>query len=86
MKYPLALLCSAALMSTAALANDDTRSSEKPSTFETLDKNSDGQLSQEELAGTALASSFDQLDGNSDGQVSKREFQRNTKSKPKSNY
>jgi hypothetical protein len=86
MKLPLVLLCSAALAPAAALADDTTRSGEKPGTFESLDKNSDGQLSQEELSGTALASSFDQLDGNSDGAVSKREFQRNTQSKPKRDY
>ncbi len=87
MKYPLALLCAAALTSTAAFAEEDSRSGGKEtSTFDKLDKDADGQLSQEELSGTALSDNFDRLDGNSDGYVSKREFQRNTSSRPKSSY
>lgn len=85
MKYPLLLLCVAALASTPALSQDETTSKDKqPGTFASLDKDSDGQLSQDELASTGLASSFTELDGNSDGFVSKREFRRNTRSKPAS--
>jgi hypothetical protein len=78
MKYQLVLVCSAALISGAALANDD-KASGKAGTFETLDTDSDGKLSQEEVAGNdGVASNFAALDGNSDGFISKREFRRNT--------
>jgi Ca2+-binding EF-hand superfamily protein len=81
MKYQIILLASAALVSAAALADDredkDTRGAS--STFEMLDKDSDGKLSEEEVAGNdKLSGSFDRLDSNDDGFVSKREFRRNT--------
>jgi Ca2+-binding EF-hand superfamily protein len=84
MKKPFVLLCSAALISTAALAhaNDENASRDKQGTFASLDKDSDGRLTQDELASTPLSGSFSELDGNSDGYVSKGEFRRNTRSKP----
>lgn len=85
MKYSL-VLCSAALMTTAAIstafANDENASKDKQGTFASLDKDSDGRLTQEELSGTGLSGSFSELDGNSDGYISKGEFRRNTRSKP----
>ena len=85
MKYQIILLASAALVSTAAMAGDDEskHSKGKTTVFETLDKDADGKLTQEELSGNeALSASFSRLDGDKDGFVSKREFQRNTVRKP----
>lgn len=78
MKYQLILLSSVALLSAPAFAEDD-KSGKSASTFEMLDKDSDGKLTQEEVAGNeSLAANFGRLDSNSDGVVSKREFRRNT--------
>jgi Ca2+-binding EF-hand superfamily protein len=83
MKQALALLSSLALLSVAAAddrtADDDKSQRGATNTFQTLDADSDGKLSKEEVAGNdALSGSFDRLDSNSDGFVSKREFRRNT--------
>ena len=87
MKSPLLVLCSAALFSTAALANDRETSNDKKDSFATLDTDSDGKLSKEEAAGSAsLTASFSMIDGNSDGYISKGEFRRNTMPKSKSDY
>jgi Ca2+-binding EF-hand superfamily protein len=78
MKYQIILLASAALFAAAAIAGDD-KAKGATSTFEALDKDADGKLSQEEVSGNdSLAGNFDRLDSNSDGFVSKREFRRNT--------
>jgi Ca2+-binding EF-hand superfamily protein len=93
MKTGLVLLFSAALLSTAALADDkpDAQSDAKGSSaiFKTLDADGDGKISKSEAeSNQSFANSFDKLDGNSDGFVTKREFQRNTRTRPKtiSNY
>lgn len=87
MKTRIILLCSAALLSSAALANEaanDTDAKGAGATFKALDTDGDGKLSKDEAAAnTQLSASFDKLDGNSDGFVSKREFQRNTMPRPK---
>jgi Ca2+-binding EF-hand superfamily protein len=84
MKKPLILLCTAAMLSTAAMAGDPDASDSKKDAFEQLDADSDGQLSKEEASGSSsLSASFTMIDKNSDGYISKGEFRRNTM--PKSN-
>ena len=84
MKTRLILLCSAALMTTAALADDNMENRNGGDTFSALDADGDGKISKEEAATNEhFAASFDRLDGNSDGYVSKREFRRNTMKRPK---
>lgn len=78
MKSNLIILCAAALLSTAAMANE-TESSEKKGTFASLDADGDGKLSREEASTHAgLASNFTAIDGNSDGFITEREYRRNT--------
>jgi Ca2+-binding EF-hand superfamily protein len=85
MKNQMVLLCSAALLCTAALAGEEKSNEGASATFETLDADADGKLSRDEVAGNStLSGNFAALDGNSDGFVSKREFQRNTMPKPRS--
>jgi Ca2+-binding EF-hand superfamily protein len=87
MKTRIILMCSAALLTSAALANDeandmDTKGSS--GSFASLDADGDGKLSKDEAAANDhIAASFDKLDGNSDGYVTKREFRRNTMHRPK---
>lgn len=85
MKTPLILFCSA-LLSTAALAEDTPSSGDSgkdKSMFATLDTDSDGQLSKDEVAASSsLASSFSTIDGNADGYISKKEFRRKVRTKP----
>lgn len=84
MKYQIILLCSAALASGAALADDKSMRS-ADDTFKELDQDSDGKISQAEAeANASLSSNFDKLDGNSDGYVTKREYHRNTMPKDRS--
>jgi Ca2+-binding EF-hand superfamily protein len=86
MKTGLILLCSAALFSTAVLADDksDTDSRGTSDAFKTLDADGDGKVSKAEAAvNEHFANSFDKLDGNSDGYVTKREWQRNPMPRPK---
>jgi Ca2+-binding EF-hand superfamily protein len=84
MKPAFVLLCSAALLSTAALADEKTDSKSGGAAFKTLDADGDGKISKEEAAANEhFAAGFDRLDGNSDGYVTKREFQRNTMHRPK---
>ena len=84
MKTRLILLCSAALLTSAALADDKTDTKSGGDTFTTLDADGDGKISKEEAATNEhFAATFDRLDGNSDGFVSKREFRRNTMKRPK---
>lgn len=86
MKTRLMVLCSAALISTAAMAAqaEETNSrSDKKDMFANLDADSDGQLSKDEVAThSGLADSFSMIDRNSDGYISKGEFRRNVRSKP----
>lgn len=87
MRYQIILLASTALFAAAAVADDrdDKDGSSATSTFEMLDKDSDGKLSQEEVSGNdTLSGSFERLDSNDDGFVSKREFRRNTMKRPAS--
>ena len=88
MKTRLIVLCSAALLSTAALAAEDGKSQSNSSdTFASLDADSDGKVSKEEASGhEAIVNSFDRLDRDRDGFVSKKEFRRNTMPKPKPSY
>lgn len=87
MKSPLIVICSAALLSTAAVANDPETAKDAKDNFATLDTDSDGKLSKDEAAGSAsLSSNFTMIDRNSDGYISKGEFRRNTMPKPKSDY
>jgi Ca2+-binding EF-hand superfamily protein len=84
MKYQIILLCSAAVASSAALADEKSMASAND-TFKELDQDSDGKISQAEAqANTTIANSFTTLDGNSDGFVTKREYRRNTMPKAKS--
>jgi Ca2+-binding EF-hand superfamily protein len=87
MKTGLVLLCSAALLSTAALADDKPDAKAAGGVFQALDADGDGKISKSEAeSNQSFASSFDKLDGNSDGFVTKREYQRNTRTKPKPSY
>lgn len=88
MKSPLVLLCSAALLSTAALAAEDTQpSNTKTDSFASLDADGDGKVSKDEAAGhEEIVNAFDKLDRDRDGFVTKREFRRNTMPKPKPSY
>jgi Ca2+-binding EF-hand superfamily protein len=88
LKPHLALLCSAALLSTAALADDDTQRTKASSdSFAALDADGDGKVSKDEAAGHEdIVNSFDRLDRDRDGFVTKREFRRNTMPKPKPSY
>jgi Ca2+-binding EF-hand superfamily protein len=84
MKTKLVTLCSAILLSTAfaASAEDADKPKDRKDRFATLDADSDGQLSKEEVAGSsALSGSFTMIDRNSDGFISEREFRRNTRAK-----
>ena len=84
MKTSLILLCSAALLSSAVLADDKMESKSSGDTFKSLDTDNDGKISKEEAAANEhFAAGFDRLDGNSDGYVTKREFNRNTMKRPK---
>lgn len=85
MRNQIILLASAALVAAAVVAGEGEKHSEKPtSTFEMLDKNSDGMLSREEIAGHhSLTSNFTMLDSDNDGLVSRNEFKRNTRGKSK---
>jgi Ca2+-binding EF-hand superfamily protein len=84
MKIPVMLLCGAALVSTAALADDRSNTKESGDTFKALDTDNDGKISKEEAsANQHFSNTFDKLDGNSDGYITKREFQRNTMRRPK---
>ena len=79
MKIPVMLLCTAALLSSTALADDRSNAKESGDTFKALDADNDGKISKEEAsANEHFANSFDKLDANSDGYITKREFQRNT--------
>lgn len=87
MKTRLIVLCSAALLSTAALAEDEPRQSNSSDAFSSLDADSDGKVSKEEASGhESIVNNFDRLDRDGDGFVSKREFRRNTMPKPKPSY
>jgi len=87
MKYQLIVLCSAALASTAALAEDPDRTKGSGDLFVTLDSDSDGKVSKEEAAAnTSFASNFSALDKDSDGFVTKKEFRRNTMPQSKPQY
>lgn len=82
MKSTVFACFSIALLTTVAAANDPDASRPK-STFDTLDTDSDGQLSKEEVAASSsLSSSFTMIDRNSDGYISKGEFRRNVRTKP----
>jgi hypothetical protein len=81
--FKLVALCSAALLSTGAIAEDPDRTKGSGGLFETLDADSDGKVTKEEAAAnSSFADSFAALDGNSDGVVTKREYRRNTMKKP----
>jgi Ca2+-binding EF-hand superfamily protein len=84
MKTQLILICSAALLAPAAMAEDADSSDDKHDMFTTLDADSDGKLSKEEAAGhSGVASNFISIDRNSDGFISEGEFRRNVRPKPK---
>jgi Ca2+-binding EF-hand superfamily protein len=79
MKYALLVLCSAALGSAAAIAEDSSRTKGTNDLFKTVDVDADGKVSKEEAAANeSFANNFPALDGNSDGVVTEREFRRNT--------
>ena len=93
MKTTLVALCTAALLSGAALANDPQSTNDRDSAardgsgndaFASLDTDSDGKLSKDEAAASDnLKSSFTMIDRNSDGYISRGELRRNTMPKPK---
>lgn len=75
----LITLFAAALLSTAAVANDwgdkDKSSKSSEQKFEQLDKNKDMQLSKSEAAqDEALSATFASIDADADGYVSEREY------------
>jgi Ca2+-binding EF-hand superfamily protein len=77
MLYKLIALLAATLLSTAALADDQEKSTMRTSdaTFKSLDRDTDERLSQTEVSSEPqLAQNFTQLDKDSDGYLSKREF------------
>lgn len=79
MKTTLFALCTAAVFSGAALANDPDSAKDRNDTFASLDSDSDGRLSKEEASGSnSLTASFTMIDRNSDGYISRGEFRRNT--------
>jgi Ca2+-binding EF-hand superfamily protein len=86
MKHKFAFMCAAALLSTAALAEDDNKpKSGVEAKFESLDKDTDGRLSKEELSSdSSLSGSFSTIDGDADGYVTKEEFRAKVKTKPTS--
>ncbi len=64
----------------AAVADDQDKSSRTAATFESLDRNSDQQLSQSEAsADENVSSRFAALDTNRDGYLTKREYGAQTK-------
>jgi len=78
MKYPLIVLCAAALASTAAFAEDSSPAKGSGDLFKTVDTNADGKVTKEEAAtNTSFEKNFSALDGNSDGIVTEREYRRN---------
>ena len=85
MKYPLLLLCTAALASGVTLANEESRTKDPNDLFATVDTNADGNVSKEEAAANpSFEKNFDALDGNHDGTVTEREYRRNVIPKKKS--
>jgi Ca2+-binding EF-hand superfamily protein len=79
MKYALIVVCTAALASAAAVAEDSSRTKDTTDLFKTVDADADGKVSKEEAAAnTTFANNFSALDGNSDGVVTEREYRRNT--------
>jgi Ca2+-binding EF-hand superfamily protein len=85
MKRSLIFLCSAALLATAALAEDAQEPKGSGSLFKSLDTDGDGKVSKQEAAANdTFSKQFESLDGNSDGYVTRREFKRNTMPKPSS--
>ena len=84
MKYTRILLCTTAMVCATAIADDTKPATGAESLFKALDKDSDGRLSQAEVAGTSLSSHFAALDTDSDGSVTEREFKAKIMMKPKS--
>ena len=84
MKHKIAFVCAAALLTSAAFAEDAAKpKSGVEAKFESLDKDADGRLSKEELSSdSGLSGSFHTIDGNSDGYVTKEEFRAKVKTKP----
>ena len=76
----LTFLISATLLSTAALAGEGEKTTPAKTAavtaaFDSLDKNTDQQISKTEAAGDqALADSFASADANGDGYLNKSEF------------
>jgi Ca2+-binding EF-hand superfamily protein len=80
MRYRSIALFAATLLATGAIAADnDSRSMQNSDTmFKSLDKNSDGKISQSEAANASdknVSAHFAALDKNSDGYLDRREFQ-----------
>lgn len=86
MKHSLIALSAITLLAAPAFAEDDS-SKDRNDTFASLDSDSDGKLSKEEVDGSSsLSANFSMIDRNSDGYISRGEFRRNTMRKPKRNY
>ena len=84
MKYRFIVLFGAALLSTAAIADDTKPAKGANATFESLDKDSDGRLSQSEsTTSNTVSSQFASLDRDGDGYITKDEFKANTMPKQK---
>lgn len=74
-------IVTATLLSTAAIAGDDTQKSMPSATFDSLDKNADQQISKTEAAADKVVSDkFSSLDTNGDGYLSKAEYVARSKS------
>lgn len=63
----------ASSLSYAGTGNKDG-AAHAPAAWASMDANSDGVLTREEVANTLWAQKFDQMDANGDGKVTKKEF------------
>ena len=83
MNHKFVFVCAAALLSAAAFAEDAKPKKGVEARFESIDKNADGKLTQEELAGDSkLSGMFSTLDRDGDGAVTLEEFRAKVQVKP----
>ncbi|KEZ78543.1 hypothetical protein [Salinisphaera hydrothermalis] len=73
----LAVLTAALLLAgpwVAGYAGTQDGAAHAPAAWASMDANSDGALTRDEVATTPWAQKFDQMDANGDGKVTKKEF------------